>query len=186
LARGAPILLLCMARPELLERRPGWGGGKLNATTTLLEPLDYAETVRLLDELGGVQRGDVDGELRERICSASEGNPLYLEVMLALVRESGGDEVTVPPTIQALLAARLDQLDPAERSVLERGAVEGRVFHRDAVQALAPEETQVTPRLAALVRKRLIRSDRALLAGEDAFRFRHLLIRDAAYDALPK
>src|SRR5205823_2908073 len=95
-------------------------------------------------------------------------------------------EVVVPPTLRALLAARLDQLDPAERSVLERGAVEGEVFHRGAVQALAPQETQVTPRLAALVRKRLIRSDRALLAGEDAFRFRHLLIRDSAYDALPK
>ena len=87
---------------------------------------------------------------------------------------------------QALLAARLDQLDPAERSVLERGAIEGEIFHRGAVQALAPDETQVTPRLAALVRKELIRPDRPQLAGEDGFRFRHLLIRDAAYDALPK
>ena len=95
-------------------------------------------------------------------------------------------EVVVPPTLQALLAARLDQLETAERSVLERGAVEGEIFHRGAVQALAPEETQVTPRLAALVRKELIRPDKPQLAGEDGFRFRHLLIRDAAYDALPK
>ena len=95
-------------------------------------------------------------------------------------------EVVVPPTLQALLAARLDQLETAERSVLERGAIEGEIFHRGAVQALAPEETQVTPRLAALVRKELIRPDRPQLAGEDGFRFRHLLIRDAAYDALPK
>ena len=95
-------------------------------------------------------------------------------------------EVVVPPTLQALLAARLDQLDPAERSVLERGAIEGEIFHRGAVQALAPDETQVTPRLAALVRKRLIRPDRPELAGEDAFRFRHMLFRDAAYDGLPK
>ena len=95
-------------------------------------------------------------------------------------------EVVVPPTLQALLAARLDQLEPAERSVLERGAIEGEIFHRGAVQALAPEETQVTPRLAALVRKELIRPDKPQLAGEDGFRFRHLLIRDAAYDALPK
>src|SRR6266545_1576596 len=85
-----------------------------------------------------------------------------------------------------LLAARLDQLEEAERRVLERGAVEGEIFHRDAVQALAPDETQVTPRLAALVRKELIRPDTSHLAGEDGFRFRHLLIRDAAYDALPK
>ena len=105
--------------------------------------------------------------------------------MLAMAGETDG-EVVVPPTLQALLAARLDQLEPAERSVLERGAIEGEIFHRGAVQALAPEETQVTPRLAALVRKQLIRPDTAQLAGEDGFRFRHLLIRDAAYDALPK
>ncbi len=100
--------------------------------------------------------------------------------------EVGGDDVVVPSTLRALLGARLDQLDEDERSVLERGAIEGEIFHRGAVQALAPDETQVTPRLAALVRKALIRSDKPQLRGEDAFRFRHLLIRDAAYDALPK
>jgi tetratricopeptide (TPR) repeat protein len=105
--------------------------------------------------------------------------------MLAIAGE-GDDEVAVPPTLQALLAARLDQLEPAERSVLERAAVEGEIFHRGAVQALAPDETQVTPRLAALVRKELIRPDKPQLAGEDGFRFRHLLLRDAAYEALPK
>ena len=92
----------------------------------------------------------------------------------------------MPPTIQALLAARLDQLDAAERDVLERGAVEGSVFHRGAVQALAPTTTEVGARLLALVRKELVRPDKGQLPGEDAFRFRHLLIRDAAYDALPK
>jgi hypothetical protein len=92
----------------------------------------------------------------------------------------------VPPTLRALLAMRLDQLDESERRVLERGSVEGEIFHRGAVQALAPEETQVTTRLAALVRRQLVRPDRAQLAGDDGYRFRHLLIRDAAYDALPK
>ena len=96
------------------------------------------------------------------------------------------EDVDVPPTLRALLAARLDQLDPPERAVLERGAVEGELFHRGAVQALAPEETQITPRLAVLTRKDLIRPDRAQLPGDDGFRFRHLLIRDAAYEALPK
>ena len=100
--------------------------------------------------------------------------------------QEAGDEVEVPASLKALLAARLDQLDPAERRVLECGSVEGEVFHRGAVQALTPEETQVTPRLAALVRRELIRSDRPQFAGEDGFRFRHLLIRDTAYDALPK
>ena len=90
---------------------------------------------------------------------AAGGNPLFVEGMLAIAGEAEG-EVVVPPTLQALLAARLDQLDAAERSVLERGAVEGESFHRGAVQALAPAETQVTPRLAALVRKELIRPDR--------------------------
>ena len=181
LSRDAPILLLCMARPELLERRPSWGGGKWNATTVLLEPLDAAETEQLLGELGGVT-----DELRERIVVAAEGNPLFLEEMLALVRDNPGETVEVPPTIQALLAARLDQLDPAERSVLERGSVEGRIFHRGAVAALTDEDAQIDRWLLGLVRKELVRPDRPQLPQEDAYRFRHLLIRDAAYDALPK
>jgi class 3 adenylate cyclase/tetratricopeptide (TPR) repeat protein len=181
LSRDAPLLLLCMARPELLERRPSWGGGKWNATTVLLEPLDAAETERLIMELGGV--GD---ELRERILQVAEGNPLFLEEMLALVRDSGGAEVEVPATIHALLAARLDQLDPDERSVLERGSVEGRTFHRGAVAALSDSDGSIDQRLVALVRKELVRPDRTQLTGDDAYRFRHLLIRDAAYEALPK
>jgi tetratricopeptide (TPR) repeat protein len=106
--------------------------------------------------------------------------------MLELLRESGGRTVVVPPSIQALLAARLDQLDPAERALLERGAIEGRVFHRRGVEALAPEEHHAGERLMALVRRELVRPDRSLLHGDDAFRFRHLLIRDAAYESLPK
>ena len=181
LSRDAPLLLLIMARPELLERRPSWGGGKWNAATVLLEPLDAGETEQLLAELG-----EVPPELHERIVRVAEGNPLFLEEMLALVRDSGGEQVEVPPTIQALLAARLDQLDPAERSVLEHGSVEGRTFHRGAVAALSNGGGTVDQRLVALVRKELVRPERAQLPGDDAYRFRHLLIRDAAYDALPK
>ena len=181
LARDAPILLLCTARPELLDARPGWGAGMLDATTALLEPLNPSETDRLLDALGGVREA-----LRDRISAAAEGNPLFLEEMVALVRESDDDDVTVPPTIQALLAARLDQLDPAERSVLERGAVEGRVFHRTAVQALDEQDSEVSVRLVSLVRKDLVRPEPTQLLDDDAYRFRHLLIRDAAYDALSK
>ena len=124
-------------------------------------------------------------ELRGRIAAAAAGNPLFISEMLAMTQEAG-DHVEVPASLKALLAARLDQLDPAERRVLECGSVEGEVFHRSAVQALTPEETQVTPRLAALAPRELIRSERPQLAGEDGFRFRHLLIRDTAYDALPK
>jgi tetratricopeptide (TPR) repeat protein len=105
--------------------------------------------------------------------------------MLAMADAEDGD-VVVPPTLQALLAARLDQLEPSERTVLECAAVEGEVFHRGAVQALAEHEPAVTPRLAALARRELIAPDKGQIPGEDGFRFRHLLIRDAAYEALPK
>ena len=171
LSTGAPLLLLCMARPELVERRPTW------PATLRLEPLPPEQADALI--------GDVlSGDLRERIAHAAGGNPLFISEMLAMAAEDAA--VDVPPTLKALLAARLDQLDEAERRVLERGSVEGEIFHRGGVQALAPEETQVTTRLAALVRRQLVRPDRAQIAGDDGYRFRHLLIRDAAYDALPK
>jgi class 3 adenylate cyclase/tetratricopeptide (TPR) repeat protein len=171
LSSSAPILLVCLARPELLERRPDW------PITMRLEPLGDDDLAELIPER-------LPQALREKITRAAGGNPLFIEEMVAMAAEADG-EVTVPPTLQTLLAARLDQLETGERTVLERGAVEGAIFHRGAVQALAPE-TPVTPRLAALVRKELIRPTRAQLAGEDGFRFRHLLIRDAAYEALPK
>jgi tetratricopeptide (TPR) repeat protein len=183
-SREAPILLICIARPEMLDRRPTWAGGKLNATTVLLEPLTAAETDELIERLLG--DADPDEALRGRIRDAAEGNPLFVEQMLAMVEESPNGDVVVPPTIQALLAARIDQLDVAERRVLERGSVEGKIFHRGGVEALAPNERDVPTRLMALVRKELVRPDRTQLAGDDAFRFRHLLIRDAAYDGLPK
>ena len=187
-SRDAPILLLCMARPELLDRRPAWGGGKLNATNVLLEPLSPDETGELIERL--LSGAQIDEFLRARILEAAGGNPLFVGEMLAMLAErgegNGSAEIAVPPTIQALLASRLDQLDEAERSVLERGAVEGQVFHRGAVLALAPEDEQVDGRLMTLVRKDLVRPEQSLLAGDDAFRFRHLLIRDAAYEALPK
>jgi len=171
LSAGAPLLLLCMARPELVERRPGWPG------TLRLEPLPAEDADFLIGE-------SVPQDLRDRITHAAGGNPLFISEMLAMV--NADVEVEVPPTLKALLTARLDQLDEPERRVLERGSVEGEIFHRGAVQALAPEETQVTTRLAALVRNQLVRPDRAQLAGDDGYRFRHLLIRDSAYDALPK
>jgi class 3 adenylate cyclase/tetratricopeptide (TPR) repeat protein len=172
LSSGASILLFCIARPELTEHRTAW------PVTLRLEPLGEKDVEELIPER-------IAGELREKITRAAGGNPLFIEEMLAMAGEASG-EVVVPPTLHALLAPRLDQLETAERNVLERGAVEGETFHRGAVQALAPDETQVTPRLAALVRKELIRPDRSQLVGEDGFRFRHLLVRDAAYDALPK
>jgi class 3 adenylate cyclase/tetratricopeptide (TPR) repeat protein len=171
LSAGAPLLLLCMARPELIERRPSW------PAPLRLEPL-APEAAEVLIGLA------LPENLRRRIADSAGGNPLFITEMLALATEGG--EVDVPPTLRALLAARLDRLEPQTRAVLERGAVEGEVFHRGAVQALSPDEPEVLPRLASLVRHDLIRPEPPQFPGEDGFRFRHLLIRDAAYDALPK
>jgi class 3 adenylate cyclase/tetratricopeptide (TPR) repeat protein len=172
LASEATLLLVCMARPELLDRRPRWPIG------LWLEPLSEQDVAELIGD-------HVPNELRERIAHAAGGNPLFILEMLAMAEQARG-EIVVPPTLRALLAARLDQLDEPERRVLERAAVEGEVFHRGAVQALIPEEQHLTHRLAALVHRGLIRREPAQLPGEDGFRFRHLLIRDAAYEALPK
>jgi len=185
LSRDAPIFLLCVARTELLDQRPGWGGGKVNATSLLLEPLGVEECAELMGRLGA----ELDDELRARITVASAGNPLYVEEMLAMVREHGGDgEIVVPPTIQALLQARIDSLDGDVRVVMERGSVEGEVFHRGAVAQLSPGlvRADVESHLTTLVRKELIRSTAPTFPEDEGYRFRHLLIRDAAYESLPK
>ena len=187
MSRGAPIFLLCIARTELLDVRPGWAGGKLNATSLLLEPLAPEECSALMDEL--VADAPLTGDLRERITVASAGNPLYVEEMLAMVREHGGDgEIVVPPTIHALLQARIDSLDGDVRVVMERGSVEGEVFHRGSVAVLSPDPLRpaVESHLATLVRKELIRSTSPTFPDDEGYRFRHLLIRDAAYESLPK
>ena len=142
--RDAPVLLVCLARPELLDVRPGWGGGKLNATSVLLESLSDEESTQLLDNLAGL--AGVGGPTRRRIVEAAEGNPLFVEEMFALATEDGhsAGELVVPPTIQALLAARLDRLPADERGVIERAAVGGKVFYEDAVFELSPEEARPT------------------------------------------
>jgi DNA-binding SARP family transcriptional activator/tetratricopeptide (TPR) repeat protein len=180
---AVPILLVCIARPELLDVRPGWGGGKLNATAVLLEPLSELESSELIDNLSS----GIDAHTRRRVIEASEGNPLFVEEMVALGSEADGS-IEVPPTIQALLAARIDRLTDQERWTVECASVEGKVFHQGSVAELLPEPfaASLPMTLASLVRKELIRPDRALFAGQRAFRFRHLLLRDAAYESVPK
>jgi class 3 adenylate cyclase/tetratricopeptide (TPR) repeat protein len=199
-SRESPILLVCLARSELLESRPSWAGGKLNATSLLLEPLPDDACGVLIENL--LDRAKVAAEVKERIAGSAEGNPLFVEELLAMLIDQGAlrkedghwvaaadlSSLDVPPTIQALLDARLDRLDPGERGVLERAAVAGRIFSRGAVRALSPDDELplVGERLAALVRKQLIRHHEAELGREHTYRFRHTLIREAAYRQLAK
>jgi DNA-binding SARP family transcriptional activator len=185
--RDAPVLIVCLARPELLDGRPAWAGGKLNATSILLEPLTDEESAELLEDISaGVA---LAAEARTRITTAAEGNPLFLEQMLAMLADGKtAPDVSVPPAIQALLAARLDRLQPDERRVLACASIAGEVFHVGGVAELAMGETrdEVSSKLMTLVRKELIRFEPPDWTGDEAFRFRHALIRDAAYEELSK
>jgi tetratricopeptide (TPR) repeat protein len=202
--RDAPILLVCLARPELIDARPGWAGGKMNATTFLLEPLDEASIDQHLAHLLGKDAAATS--LPRRIASAAEGNPLFVEELVAMLVERGElvdeadgallqaepSELAVPPTIEALMAARLDQLAPTERDVLERASVIGKQFGVGEVARLSDDAGAVSIRatLMAMVRRDLLRPDPevTLPLGDDdeAFRFRHQLIRDAAYAGMSK
>jgi DNA-binding SARP family transcriptional activator len=191
-AQEAPMLIVCIARPELLDGRPTWGGGKRRAGSLVLEALSEAESERLIDNLLG--ESDLPDPVRDHIVRAGEGNPLFVEELLAtlvernvLQRRAGRWTTTelptlsVPPTIQALVAARIDRLPDEERTVLELAAVAGKVFDAGVVADLAAGRPDVEATLTALVRRELIRP----VPEERQFRFRHQVIRDAAYSSLP-
>jgi predicted ATPase/class 3 adenylate cyclase len=178
--RDAHLLLLCLARPELLDERPAWAG-RPDADTLILEPLAESEADELIESLLGGSR--LGKEARARIRQVAEGNPLFVEQLLAMVAE-GGEADGVPSTIQALLAARLDGLPDEERDLLECASVVGLEFEWEALAELAPDRRRPAgAQLAALVRKGLIRPHEAI---EDTFSFGHVLIRDAAYERMPK
>ena len=185
--RDAPVLLLCLARPELLDARPAWAGGQRNAASLTLGPLTAEESRELLVALAGTTLEEAG---LERIAATAGGNPLFLEQLLAHVDERGtkAADPGLPPALHALLAARLDLLGPQERTLLEHGAVEGEVFHVGSVLALSEDlsRSDAESALQELLRRDLLRPEKPTLAGEAAVRFRHELIRDAAYDSLPK
>jgi class 3 adenylate cyclase len=174
----APVAVVCLARPELLDARASW------PAPIRLAALSAEDSAVLLANL---EQG-TPALNRSSLVETAEGNPLYLEQLLAYMSENGDGQDDMPQTIDALLAARLDRLDPDSRIILERAAVVGRTFWRGAVQHLSPPQARdgVIGGLLSLVRSGLVDPDRSLLAGEDAFRFHHVLIRDAAYRAIPK
>ena len=199
-AAAVPILMVCIGRPDLLERRPDWGQTLEQSTTLRLEPLDEAASDRLIGELLGEARSSL--VVRDRIAEMAEGNPLFVEQMISmliddgqLVEEDGswvavGDfqTISIPPGIHALLAARLERLDADERGVLGLAAVIGQIFYVGALEAMASPmlSGRIPAVLLELIHKELVRPGQSDFVDEGAFEFRHLLIRDAAYDALPK
>jgi class 3 adenylate cyclase/tetratricopeptide (TPR) repeat protein len=182
-----PLLLVCLARDELLERRPGWGGGRRNATTISLEPLGETEARKLVEALlpSGSDGADVIPQVAER----SGGNPLFAEEMInRLIEDDTVETATLPSTVQSLLAARLDSLDKDERRLLQHAAVVGQVFWDGTLRGTAAEEGfELGGVLQTLEEKDLVMaSARSRISGEREYAFKHVLIRDVAYSMLPK
>ena len=183
-----PLLLVCLARDELLERRPGWGGGRRNATTLALEPLTAEETRDLVSALmSGEENGS--GDTVPVLVERSGGNPLFAEEMVNRMREEDTVEAeALPTTVQSLLAARLDSLEREERRLLQHAAVVGQTFWAGSLEATAAEEgLDLSQALNSLEEKDLLVPGAASrLAGEREYAFKHVLIRDVAYGMLPK
>ncbi len=188
--RDAPLLIIGLARAELLDVRPGWGGGRLRATAIELEPLGRAESEELVDALGA--NGAIEGEAREALLEKTEGNPLFLEETVRMLAECEGRPLSefaerIPDTLQALIAARIDRLPPEEKAVLQRASVVGRIFWGGAIKELASEVDELEQVLESLLlREFLVPEVRSSISGETAYRFKHVLIREVAYSGLSK
>jgi len=183
--RSAPVLLLCLARPELLDARPAWGGGRLRAVTLELGALSDHEGAKLVRELAAEVDVPIDVEA---VLAKAEGNPLFVEETIrALVEQPDGMQQRIPDTLQALIAARIDRLPPESRRLAQRAAVMGRVFLRGALAHLSPEAEDVDSIIDDLLfRDFILREDRSAISGEQAFKFKHVLIREVAYAGLSK
>jgi class 3 adenylate cyclase/tetratricopeptide (TPR) repeat protein len=195
-----PLLLVCVARPELLDLRPGWGGGKKNAATAYLESLSDADAHALVANALG--EAALPASVEKRVVDAAEGNPLFLEEVLAMLMDSGlversgerwvfrGDlnSIRVPASIEALLAARIDGLPAEARQIVQRAAIVGKAFAIAPVSALSSDHSPDSVRriVLDLTRRELLRRDPPSGDRTDRYRFRHALIREAAYGGIPK
>jgi class 3 adenylate cyclase/tetratricopeptide (TPR) repeat protein len=181
--RNAPVLILAIARPELLDARPSWGGGSQRATAIELAPLDGQESEELASAL--LAKRDVPPVQRALVLERAEGNPLYLEEIARALGEASLLE-RIPDTVQALIAARIDRLAVDEKRVLQSAALVGRVFWRSALDRLAPDVDVAAVIDALLAREFVVPEERSTISGDRAFRFKHVLIRDVAYGGMSK
>ncbi|MDX6422983.1 MAG: hypothetical protein QOI67_454, partial [Gaiellaceae bacterium] len=185
--RDLPILVVVLARPELLDARPTWGGGLLAHSALQLRPLDVRDASELaahrLTELGFGERAGEAGE----VAQLADGNPLFIEQLVAALAETGETEAALPTTIRELIAARLDALPPSERSVLLDAAVAGKVFWRGALERMTTDTTALGTALAELERRDLVGRDTvSAFEGDQQYAFNHVLVRDVAYELLPR
>jgi len=195
----APLMILCLARPDFRDLRPAWASGAANATAITLAPLTPEDTRRLIAELLAID--DLPESVRDEVVTRAEGNPLYVEEFLRMLMETGRIEkrgqrwvataaiasVEVPPTLQGLITARLDRVGPEVKSLLQRASLAGRLFSTDALTALADGEKPDPALLRDAIRRDLlIEADERALGSGRVFRFKHVLIRDVAYGTLPK
>jgi class 3 adenylate cyclase/tetratricopeptide (TPR) repeat protein len=198
---GAPVVIACSARPDLFDLHPDWGEESYQYSVLVLSPLSEDDSALVAANLLG--ETDLDPGVRNKIVEASEGNPLFVEQMLSMLLDDGFlardrrgrwilirdvGAITIPPTIQALLSARLDRLGPIDRVVIERAAVIGNVFFRGAVEDLSPDEVRrhAGESLENLSRRELVQPHESTFAGQETYRFLHVLVREAAYHGLLK
>ena len=184
--REAPLLLISLARPELLDIRPGWGGGRVRATAIELEALGPTESEELVDAL--MTDGTLSEQDRRQLLAKTEGNPLFLEETVRMLDEDGAAEIgRIPDTLQALIAARIDRLAPEAKALLQRAAVIGRIFWEGAILHLSPGLESIDSQLQdLLLREFVLDEPRSSIRGETAFKFKHVLIREVAYSGLSK
>ena len=198
-ASGVPLLVVCTARPELLDRRPGWGGGKRNAATVSISPLSEGETAQLLGSL--LDQMLLPAEIQSAVLARAEGNPLYAEEYVRMLQDrgflvrgssgwrlSGEEDLPLPETVQGMIAARLDALTQAEKELVQDAAVLGKVFWPGALEGIGLREPrEVEDVLHTLERKEFVRRERrSAVAGETQYAFLHLLVRDVAYGQIPR
>ena len=186
LASGVPLFVVATARPELLAKRPAWGGGRTNALTLSLQPLPPDATATLVDTLLGVT--GPDESVRTAILERAEGNPLYAEEFARMVEESPGSALQLPDSVHGIIAARLDMLPVEQKRLLQFAAVVGKVFWVGAVATLAATPAQeIEEQLHTLERRELVRRERrSSLAGDTQYSFRHIVARDVAYGQIPR